>query len=169
MNWLARLKKIECDPAGEATKTPKRVSVVSVAPIPGPLQNLEGDRALGASDLQPVTEPEEVGTICDGEVLAAPAMSSTESETFTARLAQFTDKGLDLHDAERVASRLHGRDRDGDDRTLCIECRHFRIRRCAVNDAFLPEQFQRCDRFVERSARARASRTGIVQYRGQYA
>ena len=33
-------------------------------------------------------------------------------------------------EAEHLAERLVQRDRDGDDRRLCIECRHYRPGRC---------------------------------------
>lgn len=54
----------------------------------------------------------------------SPAMNSPEIDTFTARLARFTEKGLSLDDAERLADRLVIRDREGDDRRLCLECSH---------------------------------------------
>lgn len=50
------------------------------------------------------------------------AWNSKEIDTFTARLARFTDKGLGLEDAERLADALVSRDRQGDDRRLCLEC-----------------------------------------------
>ena len=51
-------------------------------------------------------------------------MNTREIETFTARLAGFTDKGLGLDDAENLADKLVQRDRDLDDRRLCLECFH---------------------------------------------
>ncbi len=52
------------------------------------------------------------------------AMNTREIDTFTARLARFTDKGLELDDAEALADKLVMRDRDADDRRLCLECFH---------------------------------------------
>ncbi|MGX5649591.1 hypothetical protein ACWKW4_04950 [Hydrogenophaga borbori] len=52
------------------------------------------------------------------------AMSGQEIDTFTARLVRFTGKGLTLADAEQQADRLTARDREGDDRRLCLECAH---------------------------------------------
>lgn len=52
------------------------------------------------------------------------AMKGREIDTFTARLARFTDRGLSLADAEQQADRLVIRDREGDDRRLCLECAH---------------------------------------------
>lgn len=52
------------------------------------------------------------------------AMNPGEVDTFTARLARFTDKGVSYDDAERLADALVIRDRQGDDRRLCLECTH---------------------------------------------
>jgi hypothetical protein len=52
------------------------------------------------------------------------AMTSSETDLFTARLARFTDKGVSHGDAERLADGLVNRDRDSDDRWLCLECTH---------------------------------------------
>lgn len=52
------------------------------------------------------------------------AMNTAEIDTFTARLARFTDKGASLEEAERLADKLVIRDREGDDRRLCLECAH---------------------------------------------
>lgn len=53
-----------------------------------------------------------------------PAMNGREIDNMAARLARFTDKGMSLDDAERLADRLVIRDREGDDRRLCLECAH---------------------------------------------
>ena len=52
------------------------------------------------------------------------AMNSVEIDTFTARLGRFTDKGMAYDQAEALADKLVQRDREGDDRRLCLECRH---------------------------------------------
>lgn len=52
------------------------------------------------------------------------AMNSGEIDTYTMRLARFTDKGMSLEDAERLADKLVIRNRGGDDRRLCLECTH---------------------------------------------
>ena len=52
------------------------------------------------------------------------AMNTVEIDTFTARLARFTDKGMSLTDAEALADKMVVRDREGDDRRLCLECVH---------------------------------------------
>ena len=94
------------------------------------------------------------------------AMNTGEIDTFTARLARFTDKGLGLDDAETLADKLVKLDREPDDRRLCLECSNLaghaagswgcrnwqtagiaiRARDAAVS-ASLVHQSQRCDGF----------------------
>jgi hypothetical protein len=52
------------------------------------------------------------------------AMNGSEIDLFTARLARFTDKGVIQIDAESLSDMLVIRDRDDDDRALCLECTH---------------------------------------------
>jgi len=52
------------------------------------------------------------------------AMNGAEIDTFAARLARFTTKGVSTPDAEALADRLVIRDRETDDRRSCLECRH---------------------------------------------
>jgi len=157
MKWLARLKNIEIVPEVEPTETTKRVSVVFVGAIPPPIRKIERDPAA-AND--PAT---------DGDRWCWPhgtAMTGAEIDTFTARLARFTDKGLNLDVAESVADKLVTRDRESDDRALCLECLHlagqaagswrcgnWQVAAVAIKsrDAQLPGelafQLQRCDGF----------------------
>jgi hypothetical protein len=51
-------------------------------------------------------------------------MNTQEIDTFIVRLEQFTRKGVSLSEAEALAERLVVRDRDEDDRQLCLECQH---------------------------------------------
>jgi hypothetical protein len=52
------------------------------------------------------------------------AMTGREIDTFTARLHHFTRRGLLESDAETLADKLVKRDREADDRRLCLECAH---------------------------------------------
>jgi len=52
------------------------------------------------------------------------AMNGMEIETFTGRVAVFTAKGLTSTEAEALAEKLSTRDREGDDRRVCLECSH---------------------------------------------
>lgn len=160
MKWLARLKNIEIVPKVEPTETTKRVSVVFVGAIPGPIQKTGGDFPA-ANDPAP-----------DSDRWCWPhgtAMSGAEIDTFKARLSRFTDKGLTIDDGEALADRLVIRDRESDDRRLCLECLHLAghgvTRGCRnwqragiaiqSRDAQLPGELvcklQRCDGFTSTS------------------
>ena len=90
-------------------------------------------------------------------------MNTGEIDTFTARLHQFTRRGLAEPEAESLADKLVKRDREGDDRRLCLECLHLKSGggRWACNQwrqagqgapgvpADLVQQLQRCDLFME--------------------
>ena len=95
-------------------------------------------------------------------------MNGTEIDTFTARLVRFTDKGLTLDDGETLADKLMTRDRESDDRRLCLECFHLSGQsgkawhcrnwqragvalraRDAQLSAALVIQLQRCDGFAQ--------------------
>ncbi len=85
------------------------------------------------------------------------AMNTAEIEQFTARLTRFAGRGLALADAERLADKMVIRDREGDDRRVCLECAHLSGRRCGgwqhagiggpVVPAELVQRPQRCPAF----------------------
>ena len=95
------------------------------------------------------------------------AMNTRMLDTYAVRLERFTGKGLIELDAETLADKLVLRDRDQDDRRVCLECKHFAGHgagswRCgnwqaagvALNSrdaklsADLVRQLQRCDGFT---------------------
>lgn len=115
MNWLARLKKIDTAPEAEATEPTKPGFVGFVGPVLAPVQKTGGDMSAANDD---VPDPDRW---CWPH---STAMTGGEIDTFTARLARFTDKGLGLDDAEKLGDKLVQRDRDSDDRRLCLECQH---------------------------------------------
>lgn len=51
------------------------------------------------------------------------AANRVEIDTMVARLALFDTRGLNVNDAERLADKLLVRDREGDHRGACAECR----------------------------------------------
>jgi hypothetical protein len=53
------------------------------------------------------------------------AMNGVEVGTFETRLHKFTEKGLARKDGEVLADKLVLRDRESDDRRVCLECQHF--------------------------------------------
>jgi hypothetical protein len=125
MSWLARLKnqKGPDTHATKPTKPPEQAgwagSVGFVAYPPTPFQKIEAsEAAANDATTTPAADPERW---CWPH---STAMNGREIGTFTARLARFTDKGLTLADAEQQADRLVIRDREGDDRRLCLECSH---------------------------------------------
>ena len=89
------------------------------------------------------------------------AMNTAEIDAFTVRLARFTDWGVILEDAERIADRLVIRDREQDARVVCVECTYLQGLTCRnwvqagiaikAEGAILPSSFtvllQRCDGF----------------------
>lgn len=120
--WLARLKN-EISPgthAREPRQPPEQAGgegfLGLLAYPPAPFQK-HGDEAA-ANDTAAATDPDR---FCWPH---SPAMNGAEIDTFTARLARFSDKGVSFEDAERLADMLVTRDRDGEDRRLCLECVH---------------------------------------------
>jgi hypothetical protein len=178
MTWLSRLKKISTHAETDATKATKPINddetggfVGFVAPILAPMQKITGDRAA-AND--PAPDPDRW---CWPH---STAMNTAELDLFAARLERFTDKGVIQIEAEGLADKLAYRDRDSDDRRLCLECTHLAgygqsSWRCAnwqaagvaikARDAKLPveltRKLQRCGGFGLISLPA--SRLGIRQ------
>ena len=105
----------------------------------------------------------------DAEALAdsccwphSSAMNGAEIDAMIARIDRFCDRGLSYDDASILADKLVIRDREGDDRRVCLECAHLHYGgRCGnwqaagvairARDAQLPGDFttmlQRCDGF----------------------
>lgn len=117
MKWLQRLKSAAASNT-DATKPTEPGFVGFVACPVGPSEKFAAPKQLPANDAS--TDPDRW---CWPH---GPAMNTAEIDTFTARLARFTDKGLTLADAEALADGLVQRDREMDDRHLCLECVHLR-------------------------------------------
>jgi hypothetical protein len=97
--------------------TPPTVATVATVAVAKPEKVAANDPAPGAVAL-PGNDPD---TDCWPY---STAMTGSEIDLFTARLARFTDKGVTHGDAESLADKLVTRDRDDDDRALCLECTH---------------------------------------------
>ena len=54
----------------------------------------------------------------------SPAMSNSEIDAFVDRQWRFTDKHVSFEEAKQLADKLLIRDRESDDRRLCLECVH---------------------------------------------
>jgi len=85
------------------------------------------------------------------------AMNTDEIRVFQGRLVRFTAWGLSHEEANQLADKLVARDREGDDRRLCLECDHLRGTFCrnyreADIGEYLPRDFvtlfQRCAGFT---------------------
>ena len=124
--WLARLK-IRSTPETGATKPTKPTQdthaggfVGFVAYPQGHIQKFDG------AVVNPQTPAANAPTT-DPDRWAWPhssAMNGQEIDTLMARQALFCQRGAASQDAERLADSLVNRDRDDDDRRLCLECRH---------------------------------------------
>ena len=83
------------------------------------------------------------------DVAGLPQWTDAEIVTFEKRVARST--WLGYTDAKGRAERLLHRDRDADDRRLCVECQHAGPTwRCAKREAFMLDQLQRCPMFKEK-------------------
>ena len=83
------------------------------------------------------------------EMAGLPAWTDAEIATFEKRQARTRWLGYGNR-ADRVADMLLHRDRDTDDRRLCIECAHAGPGwSCAKREAFMVDQLQRCLAFKE--------------------
>ncbi len=113
MSWLARLKKTFVGTEMEPAKPAKPSSVGFVGSTFPPLQKNEGFSGAAndpAPDLDRWCWPH------------SSAMNTAEIENFTARLLRCTAKGLPVLDSEALADKLVNRDREQDDRVICLEC-----------------------------------------------
>jgi hypothetical protein len=154
MNWLLRLKT-QAVHSGEPTKPAKPSNVGFVGATDALFQKTRRT-ASAAND-----PAHDVGRWCWPR---STAMNSSEIEAFTERIARFTAKGLALDEAEALVDGLTIRDRETDDRCVCLECLHlagYGPWRCSnwqkagisttARDAQLPRDFvhqlQRCDGF----------------------
>ncbi|MFM9880361.1 MAG: hypothetical protein ACKVOO_08135 [Burkholderiaceae bacterium] len=133
---------------------PERLSTVLAVPFPAVLEKHNSSIAV----------TEDPDRYCWPH---SSAMNSAEIDLFTARLNRFTEKGLTCNYGEALADKLVLRDRDQDDRRICLECKHldghgagswrcgnWRAAGVAISsrDAQLPAdlvvQLQRCDGFT---------------------
>ena len=118
MKWLNRLKNFEIPLEVDPTK-PTKPGFVGFVGFVGsttpPIQEISGFLAA-AND--PAPDPDRW---CSPH---STAMNGREIEMFSARLGRFTDKGVGLDQSEALAERLLVRDREGDGRSLCLECQH---------------------------------------------
>jgi len=78
-----------------------------------------------------------------GDRCHTPSWTDAEVETYLERRDRLMRGGYTEVEAEHLAEWLTLRDREGDDRRLCAECRYGRARRCPGGEP-LPDVLQRC-------------------------
>ena len=69
-------------------------------------------------------------TLAQGDAAHAEAWDDGAIARFQTRVVRLVRLGFDADDADDLAERLHLRDVEGEDRTLCVECSHYRPGRC---------------------------------------
>ena len=124
--WLARLKNKNTPGVG-ATKPTKPTQDTHAGGFVGFVAHPQGHiQKFDGAVVNPQTPVANAPAI-DPDRWAWPhssAMNGQELDTLMARQALFCQRGASAQDAERLADRLVNRDRDDDDRRLCLECRH---------------------------------------------
>lgn len=188
MTWLERLKKTAESPKDHPTKPTKPGFGGFVGTPLGLIQKSSSDPAPANDERHTITADREAieeraaimeydGGLsrCEAEALAGitpdpdrhcwphtTAMNTAEIDTFSARVHLFTRHGLDTTEAEKLADSLVTRDRQADDRRVCLECRNLRrgggLWRCgqphkagwagADRPADLVNLLQRCEGFT---------------------
>ncbi len=114
MSWLAQLKNATHAKA-DPTEPTEPGFVGSVGRGLAPFAEIQ---AVAGAELP---DPPNADAYCWPH---SPAWNSSEIDTFMARVAMFTNKGMSVDDADTLADRLVQRDRDLDDRRVCMECVH---------------------------------------------
>lgn len=116
-------------------------------------------------------DPAQVPDLVTGETAVTPdpdrwcwphstAMNTAEIDTLSQRLHQFARRGMTEPEAETMANKLVIRDRESDDRRLCLECSNLsrgsgwrcsQWQRAGLSAPGVPvalvRQLQRCDSF----------------------
>ena len=109
--YVSRLLAVSSVPSVAISSMPERLSTVLA--VPSPVVFEKHDSSLAAT--------------VDSDGWCWPrstAMTGAEIDNFKARLSKFGDKGLTATDCEALADKLVKRDRESDDRRVCLECRN---------------------------------------------
>ncbi len=111
------------------------VSSVSPADVSGLLASSAPEAANDSNAAAEVVHAQQAGnpylTTQQGDECHFGGWDDNEIDLFTARAERFAAAGR--KDAEHLAERLTLRDRQGDDRRMCLECQHLeRTGRCAA-------------------------------------
>ena len=129
MTWRDKVRAAEqvqiwkASPTSEPTETTKRVSVVFVGANSGEAAPIQTPTVIPQRPYQLTREQAD-------EAHAQP-WDDVVIEHFVARVTRLIRLGLNVTDADDLAERLHLRDVQHDDRSMCLECRHYRPGRCS--------------------------------------
>ena len=109
--YVSRLLAVSSVPSVAISSMLERLSTVLA--VPSPVVFEKNDSSLAVTE-----DP-------DGSCWPrSTAMTGAEIDNFKARLSKFGDKGLTATDREALADKLVKRDRESDDRRVCLECKH---------------------------------------------
>lgn len=121
MTWLQRLKNLEAPVSCALTKPTESAFVRSDSYF---------DERRSSTAVPPVND----ATLLEGPDRwcwpYSEAMNGNEIARFQARVQLFISRGSRLEGAEELADSLVLRDRDLDDRRVCLECINLRGRHC---------------------------------------
>lgn len=109
---VSSLLAVSTVPSAVVSSIPERLSSVLAVPSPAVLEKHDSSMAL----------MEDPDRWCWPQ---SSAMNGAEIDTFLERLQKFTAKGLTRNQGEILADKLVMRDREQDDRRVCLECKHF--------------------------------------------
>jgi len=138
IDWMARAKTLLAQPLPTSTVKTDETRVLSVSSV-GLAANSELSGEVSSVSSAPPGRLSETSpalgnpylTVEQANECHACGWSDDEIATFSAREARF--RQLRRTDAEHLAERLTLRDRQADDRRMCVECRELEISgRCAA-------------------------------------
>lgn len=125
MSLATLMKRRSLSPVATATSATAATDVPLSAPTVAPVAVAEAPEAALIND--PEFSPSDFDRWCWP---AGDSMNGAEIEMMLSRTAIFLRRGLTLEQADLLADALMKRDREEDDRRLCLECIHLRGRTC---------------------------------------
>ncbi len=154
--WMLRAAEIGANASTPATvKTAKTIDGPSIRPLLSVVSVRYPDPSGDACDLVSVLSVPQEGTFQKTSVGQRGdwhgrgwVWNENETQTFMVRQARFHTLGLPSGLAEELADQLVARDREGDDRRLCVECRHCCAGPRCVKQLAVLDVLQRCDHFL---------------------
>lgn len=147
--WAARLADEFGETTIDGTDRTVKTGVLSVLSVTS--------KGGAEKSVSPTAVPLAVNSFTDAN-FAAVAWTDLDIARFLARRNRLVRWGWGERDAEEVAERLVKRDRESDDRVMCVDCQHWRPGRCGNSgraglsmphlSRALAELLQRCNGFA---------------------